>query len=90
MSRKSKIEPVEKVKTIERYQKGEIGLREATRLSGDRSNDTVTAWIRIYEEAGSLGLLNQTRKESYSIELKLNAIHDYINGKGSQNDICKQ
>jgi transposase len=31
MSRKGKIEPVEKVRIVERYLKGEIGIREAGR-----------------------------------------------------------
>lgn len=90
MSRKSKIEPVEKVKIVERYLKGEIGLNEAARLSGTCSNDSVIAWIRIYEEAGPVGLLDPPRSHSYSKELKLNAVHDYLNRKGSQNAICKK
>jgi transposase-like protein len=70
MSRKSKIEPEEKVKIVERYLKGEIGLNEAARLSGICSNDIVIAWIRIYEEVGPVGLLDQPRNHSYSKELR--------------------
>lgn len=90
MSRKSKTEPAEKVKIVEQYLRGEIGLNDATRLSGADSNNTVIAWIRIYENAGPLGLLEQPHNQSYSKEIKLNAVLDYLNGKGSQNDICKK
>ena len=34
MSRKSKINPIEKVKTVERYLNGEIGMRQAGRELG--------------------------------------------------------
>ncbi|MDD3279534.1 MAG: helix-turn-helix domain-containing protein [Lachnospiraceae bacterium] len=90
MSRKSKINPVEKVKVVERYLKERIGLNEAARISGNCSNDTIIAWIRIYEESGPAGLLDQPKNQMYSKELKLNAVQDYINGEGSQNDICKK
>lgn len=90
MSKKSKIKPEEKVKIVEQYLKGEIGLNEAARLSDSHTTDTVIAWIRIYEDAGPLGLLEQPHNQSYSKEVKLNAVLDYLNGKGSQNDICKK
>ena len=34
MSRKSKINPIEKVKTVERYLNGEIGMRQAGKELG--------------------------------------------------------
>ncbi|WP_349948391.1 helix-turn-helix domain-containing protein [Lacrimispora sp. BS-2] len=35
-------------------------------------------------------MLNQIHNQSYSKDIKLQAIHDYLNGNGSQNDICKK
>jgi len=90
MSRKSKIEPVEKVKIVEQYLRREIGLNEARRLAGISSNNDMLAWVRIYEIAGPTGLLKQPQNQSYSRELKLNAVHDYLNGTGSLNDICNK
>lgn len=90
MSRKSKIKPVEKVKIVEQYLRREIGLNEARRLAGISSNNDILAWVRIYEIAGPTGLLKQPQNQSYSRELKLNAVHDYLNGTGSLNDICNK
>lgn len=90
MSRKGKVTPVEKVKITERYLKGEIGVNEAVRLAGIKSRQSVYAWACIYETEGPAGLLDKTKNQSYPKTLKLKAIHDYLNGEGSQNDVCKK
>lgn len=89
MSRKGKIEPVEKVRIVERYLKGEIGIREAGRQA-NVAYQSVQRWISIYDTDGPVGLLNQSKNQSYSKELKINAVNDYLNGNGSQNVICKR
>jgi len=89
MSRKNKIDPVEKVKIVERYLKGEIGIREAGRQA-NVAHQSVQSWVNIYEANGPSGLLDQPKNKSYSKELKLNAILDYLNGNGSQSVICKK
>ncbi len=38
---------------------------------------------------GPVGLLNQPKNNHYSKELKISAINDYLNGKGSLQDIYK-
>ena len=87
MFRKSKIEPVEKVKIVERYLAGEIGIRKAGKELGV-DHHSIRNWISIYQYAGSTGLLNQPKNRSYSKELKISAINDYLNGEGSLQDIC--
>lgn len=89
MSRKGKSKPEEKVRIVEDYINGEIGICEASRLP-KCSHDSVKAWIRIYKETGPTGLLDQVLNQSYSKDIKLQAIHDYLNGNGSQSDICKK
>lgn len=58
MSRKSKIEAVEKVKTVERYLKGEISQRTAAQIckvhkrsvqDGIRNHFQLMQWIRVYK-----------------------------------------
>ena len=87
MFRKSKIEPVEKVKIVERYLAGEIGIRQAGKELGV-DHHSIQNWISIYQYDGPTGLLNQPKNKSYSKDLKISAINDYLNGEGSLQDIC--
>ena len=82
MFRKSKIEPVEKVKIVERYLAGEIGIRQAGKRIGV-DHHSIQNWISIYQYDGPTGLLNQPKNKSYSKDLKISAINDYLNGEGS-------
>jgi len=52
MSRKSKLEPVEKVKIVERYLNGEIGIRQAGRELGI-AHQSIQQWVSIYKSEGS-------------------------------------
>ncbi len=85
MSRKSKIDSVLKVQLVEQYLRGEIGIREAGRLAGLSGNgtDSFRKWVIIYRNEGPGGLLNQARNKHYPLELKLNAVNDYLQGDGS-------
>ena len=87
MFRKSKIEPVEKVKIVERYLAGEIGIRKAGKELGV-DHHSIRNWISIYQYDGPTGLFNQPKNKSYSKDLKISAINDYLNGEGSLQDIC--
>ena len=89
MSRKSKIDAVEKVKLVERVLAGEIGINEAARLIGvDESS--VRLWRTIYLSEGPAALMVQPNNKVYSHELKLQAVHEYLAGKSSQADIVKK
>lgn len=83
MSRKSKVEPVLKVKLVEQYLREEIGMCEAARLAGLASHKSFAAWVSIYRMNGPAGLLNHSHNKNYSKELKLTAISAYRNGEGS-------
>jgi transposase len=89
MSRKSKIDPVEKVKIIEEYLNGKIGIRQAGRIA-NTAYQSVQKWVRIYKAEGPTGLLNQTKNRSYSKTLKMNAVNDYLSGKGSLGYVCQK
>ncbi len=73
MFRKSKIEPVEKVKIVERYLAGEIGIQQAGKELGV-DHHSIRNWISIYQYDGPTGLLNQPKNKSYSKDLKISAI----------------
>ena len=92
MSRNRKIDPVLKVELVEKYLRKEIGLREAGRLAGLASNgaEAFMKWVCIYKNEGPSGLLEQKIRKAYSDDLILNAVHDYLDGKGSQYSICEK
>lgn len=87
MSKRSKIDPVEKVKIVERYLNGEIGMRQAAKELGV-THQCIRSWVCIYKSKGPVGLLGRSRNGHYSKELKLSAVKDYLNGKGSLFAIC--
>ena len=87
MSRRSKIDPVEKVKIVERYLNGEIGMSQAGKELGVDPK-SIEGWICIYKISGPVGLLDQSQNGHYEKELKLSAVNDYLNGKGSLVSIC--
>lgn len=87
MSRKSKIDPVEKVKIVERYLDGKIGIRQAGKELGI-AYQCIQRWVSIYKSEGPTGLLNQPKNKSYSKKLKICAVNDYLNGEGALRDIC--
>ena len=89
MSRKSKIDPVEKVKIIERVLADEISATEAARLIGvDRSS--IRDWRNLYLSDGPSALMVQFNNKTYSKELKLQAVQEYLDGKSSQRNIVKK
>lgn len=89
MSRKSKIDPAEKVKIIERVLADEISATEAARLIGvDWSS--IRDWRNLYLSDGPSALMVQSNNKTYSKELKLLAVQEYLDGKSSQRDIVKK
>ena len=53
MFRKSKIEPVEKVKIVERHLAGEIGIRQAKKELGADHHSDLEIWILFISMNGS-------------------------------------
>ena len=89
MSRKSKIDPVEKINIVERVLADEIGVCEAARLVGVDSV-TIQRWRNLYLSDGPTALMIQRSNKVYSQELKLQIVHEYLDGKSSQADIVKK
>ncbi len=87
VQKKSKIDPIVKVKIVEQYLDGEIGLGQASKNLGV-AYQSIRKWISIYQCNGPTGLLNQPKNKSYSKALKISAVNDYLNGAGSLDDIC--
>lgn len=82
MGRKSKVLFEIKVSAVEEYLKG---LKSVKKISEELSvnKSSVKRWIRIYKSKGASGLICQPKNTSYSKELKIAAIEEYLEGKGS-------
>lgn len=81
------MDPIVKVKIIEQYLAGEIGLNQTSKRFGVACQ-SIRKWISIYQRNGPAGLLNQPKNKSYSKVSKISAVNDYLNGAGSLDDIC--
>lgn len=53
------------------------------------SYTAVESWIRIYQSIG-VNAFDNTKNQTYSVELKLQAVTEYLSGKGSLYTICKK
>ena len=78
----------EVIQAVERYIRGET-TQEAERKRIGVGKSTFRSWIRRYKTFGSEGF-QHTKNRQYSLELKYTAVRDYLNGVGSQADICKK
>ena len=89
MPHKEKLKVQEKIDLIRRCQTGELGKTEASRIAGVDLK-TIYHWLSRYEAEGESGFMAYSRNRVYAPEVKLNAVRDYLSGKGSQLEICKK
>ena len=87
MSRKSKVSTEIKVQAVEDYLRG---IKSLSEISNELNiyKSAISAWVRKYKTFGKEGLLNKGYNTSYSAQLKTQAVIDYLDGKGSLDDIC--
>lgn len=85
---KKELSAQDKISAVMQYREGNISQRKlAEQLNVSLS--TVQQWIRNYESMGE-DAFSMKNYKSYSKELKLQAVQDYLGGQGSLNDICKK
>ena len=89
MSKQSKIPPEEKIRLVRQCLAKEIGVTEAAKIAGVDAT-AVCEWVRLYEAEGVEGLIPQERNRVYTTETKLQAVLDYLAGKGSYREISKK
>ncbi|QRG66678.1 helix-turn-helix domain-containing protein [Brevibacillus choshinensis] len=76
----------EKLAILLEIDSGQIGVMAAAKTYGI-SKTTVVKWRRRYEVYGYKGLEIQSYNRTYSVELKLQAVQDYLTGHYSQYEI---
>ena len=89
MPQKQKIAPDEKVKVVRKFLNGTIGQAEASKLLSV-STSTFRKWIVQYQSEGVHAFLPRTSNRVYPAELKVQAVLSYLNGEGSQSEICRK
>ena len=87
MGRKSKIPSVIKIEYVERILAGKASIK-ATARELEVHKKSVQEWMAKYKADGPSGLLDGHSNKRYSHELKDAAVHDYLEGKGSQLELC--
>lgn len=87
MERNIKVLSEVKIRVVKDYL---LGKRSTSQIAYQLqvSCNTVEHWIRKYRALGEDGLITRKVNSSYTPETKIQAITDYLNGKGSLNDIC--
>lgn len=87
MSRR-KISAQEKILAVKRYVDG-LTTRQQIANEFNISITSVRQWIFNYESMGEDVFLTK-RNKHYSAQQKIEAVQDYLDGNGSQEDICKK
>jgi transposase-like protein len=85
---KIRINPAEKIAAVQRYLDGKDSQGNIA-ATLNISTASFQQWIRNYESMGSDVFL-MTGHKRYSAVLKQKAVQEYLDGTGSQDDICKK
>lgn len=80
---KTKATPEEKIRIAQLCESGRLSQGQAAEQMGV-SRITIQSWIARYQEQGSVSFAQTEGNQSYSSDLKLKAVTDYLSGKGSQ------
>lgn len=86
---KAKATPEEKIQIAKMCESGGLSQGQAAEQLGI-SQSSVYQWVCAYREKGSLGLKDLEENQRYAPELKLQAVLDYLSGKGSQQVIASR
>jgi len=89
MSEREKPKPEEKVKIVRKYLAGEVSISGAAAEAGV-DQKTLQRWVMQYEAEGAAAFLPGRRDHTYSPELKLQVVQEYLSGKGSQAELSKK
>ena len=89
MPQKQKLETEKKVKIVKRYLAGKVSMSEAATEAGVDWK-TLQRWGMQYEAEGAAAFLPNRLNHAHSPELKLQAVQEYLSGKGSQAELSKK
>lgn len=87
MPTKSKYSAEKKIQIVEDCLSGEMSINCACKQLGVQ-RQTLDTWIRLYKARGIAGLIPASRRLKYPVEIKYQAVQDYLTRKESLNRIC--
>jgi len=87
MPRRGRLPADEKIRIVETYLAGEIGVSEFQQKYGIK-NQTLYDWVRLYKLLGTAGLCATERNRKYAPELKRQAVEEYLSGLASLRELC--
>ena len=92
MSRRAKYTVEEKIRAAERYIRGEASATAIAAEMGMPASGRkqIYDWAANYQENGIEGFHLKKGNRSYTAEEKMQAVEDYLNGRGSQQEICRK
>ena len=86
---RSRFTPQERISAVEDYLDGKIGWTAVTKKLGI-VDVTFQTWVRIYKSVGPEGFIEKSPNKRYTASQKKIAVEAYLNGEGSQGDICER
>lgn len=89
MPQKPKMSAEEKVKIVQGYLEGRYGQKTGSEMAGV-VKATFQNWVKRYESEGAAGFLSYEKNRTYSSELKMAAVLEYLAGTASLLEICKK
>ena len=89
MGKKQRLAADEKANIVEAYLSGREGRATILQKYGTAWS-TLRDWVRLYETRGIDGLMSYSKSRKYTAEIKITAVREYLEGKGSHSDICKK
>ena len=88
MGRKSKYTIEEKIQAVIDYKNG---VRRKAQICNDlglhKSGADLYIWVSIYDKYGEEGFIHKGKNKSYTKEFKEMVVREYLDGKGSSNDL---
>lgn len=85
---KGKVSAKDKIYAVNLYLDGRKSQRQIAATYGVKPS-SVNQWVRNYQSMGTDAFTLKGNKK-YPKELKLQAVQEYLAGRGSQDDICKK
>lgn len=89
MGRKSKFSKELKLEVIKQYEEGNKSIGQLAFGIGCNKS-AIIDWINNYSSIGKVALVEKPRNKSYTKEIKMAAVNDYLSGLGSLRDIQKK
>ena len=89
MGRKSKVSYEVKLKAVLEYKDGNKSHYTLAKEYGV-GRTSIQRWIMIYDSQGADGLKETHHNKSWSRDIKLSAVNEYLSGNDSLSDICKK